>query len=85
MFNEELEAYVNEVKETIQNAQEALLEIKITRENDPSQYSFAMKELLRLEANFPGYYAKAGPDEKEILLEAKEQLEYTKDVMDKGI
>ena len=82
---DQTETYINKVKNTIEDAQEALLEIKIITENDPTHFSFAMEKLSRLEDELPNYLQGASPEQREELLEAKKQLHYTKEVMVRGI
>ncbi|MBU9721157.1 MULTISPECIES: DUF2524 family protein [Bacillaceae] len=81
----QIENYINKVKNTIENAQKELAEVKMIRENDPTEFSYLLHELQELQQEMPMYIQQASPVEKEKLLEAKEYLQYTQEVMEKGI
>lgn len=85
MTNEEVEQYINQVKETINEAQKELAEVKIVRESDPTEYSHVMQQLQQLNENMGDYLVDATPEQKADLLEAREYIHYTQELMTKGI
>ncbi|MDQ0253600.1 putative phage infection (PIP) family protein YhgE [Evansella vedderi] len=85
MTNEQVEQYINKIKETINEAQKELAEVKIVRENDPTDYSYLMQQLQQLNEDMGDYLANATPKQREDLLEAREYLHYTQEIMTRGI
>ncbi|MFA9556846.1 DUF2524 family protein [Evansella sp. AB-rgal1] len=85
MNNEEVELYINRVKDTISEAQKELAEVKIVRENDPTEYSYVMKQLQEMNEEMGVFLERATPSQREDLMEARKYIHYTQDIMTRGI
>ncbi|MCD8510158.1 MAG: YtzC family protein [Bacillus sp. (in: Bacteria)] len=85
MTNEQIETYINQIKDTIDEAQKELAEVKTITENDPTEYSFLLKQLKELEGEMESYLTNATPEQKAELLVAREFLHYTEELMIRGI
>ncbi|MBU9714178.1 DUF2524 family protein [Evansella tamaricis] len=85
MTHGQVQDYINRVKTTIEEAQKELLEVKIIRENDPTEFSYVVNQLQELEGEFRSHLENASPAEKQELLEAKKYLQQTQEIMERGI
>ncbi len=84
MTNQIIEQYLEKVQHTVDNALNELMEVKMVRENDPTEYSQLQKELqeLRSEADL---LLTLHPFYKEKLIQTKERIQEIEEVMVRGI
>jgi hypothetical protein len=85
LTDEQVEQYISKVKDTITEAQKELAEVKIVSENDPTEYSHVMQQLLQLNDDMGDYLDNATPKQKEDLDEARKYIQYTQEIMNDGI
>ncbi|MDG5787108.1 DUF2524 family protein [Evansella sp. AB-P1] len=85
MTNAQVEQYINEVKRTILEAQKELAEVKIIRENDPTEFSHLMQQLQQLNEELDHYLVNATNEQQADLREAQKYLQYTQELMERGI
>ncbi|ADU31452.1 DUF2524 family protein [Evansella cellulosilytica] len=84
-MNTSITHYMMNVKETVEEAQKELLDIKIIREYDPTEYSYAFKQLKELEEEASVLLETATPEEQVAIREARDLVLYTQEVMTRGI
>lgn len=85
LTNEQIEAFINQIKDTIDEAQKELAEVKTITENDPTEYSYSLKQLMDLEEEMDTYLTNATPEQRAELLAAREFIHYTEELMVRGI
>ncbi|WP_332697695.1 DUF2524 family protein [Halalkalibacter lacteus] len=85
MANEEyIEECLNRAQQTIDRALTELMEVKMIRENDPTEFAFAQKELDELQSEIDTLVNENDSDSPQ-LLEAQTRLNEVREIMIKGI
>ncbi|WP_088105516.1 DUF2524 family protein [Halalkalibacter urbisdiaboli] len=82
---EEINPLLEKVEETIERALNELMEVKIIRENDPTEFALAQKELEEREEEILGLLSQASAEEKEALSNALERVKGVQKTMVRGI
>jgi predicted transcriptional regulator len=85
MVNEEYIAEcLNRAQQTINRALTELMEVKMVRENDPTEYAFAQKELNEVQSEIDTLINEEHSNNAQ-LLEAQKRLNEVREIMIKGI
>ncbi|WP_026672060.1 DUF2524 family protein [Alkalihalobacterium bogoriense] len=76
---------LNRVQETIDFALNELMEVKIVRENDPTDYALAQKQLDDLSIELETLIEDSPIEERASLIEAQEKIREVQETMVRGI
>ncbi|UOE92009.1 DUF2524 family protein [Alkalihalobacillus sp. LMS39] len=76
---------LNRVQETIDFALNELMEVKIVRENDPTDYALAQKQLDDLTIELETLIEDSPIEERASLIEAQEKIREVQETMVRGI
>ncbi|OLO40448.1 hypothetical protein BTR23_08160 [Alkalihalophilus pseudofirmus] len=82
--NNELEHFLNKVQSVVDQGLDELLETKMIRENDPSDYSYIQFQLHEL-VEESDQLMKKFPDQHEQLSDVQQKIKEIQEVMVKGI
>ena len=84
MENQLIEQFLQKTQRTVDQALNELMEVKVIRENDPTEYSQLLFELheLKREAEL---LSTLHPAHKENLMKTKEKISEIEVVMERGI
>jgi predicted transcriptional regulator len=85
MANEEyIEECLNRAQQKVDRALTELMEVKMVRENDPTEYAFAQKELNEVQSEIDTLINEEHSNNAQ-LLEAQKRLNEVREIMIKGI
>ncbi|GAE34290.1 DUF2524 family protein [Halalkalibacter akibai] len=84
--DDQIEEFLTRIQSTVDQALTELIEVKIIRENDPTEFAFLQNELYELETELDSLIQDIGTSsEHSKLTEAKRRLNEIQEVMIKGI
>ncbi|WP_209122178.1 DUF2524 family protein [Alkalihalobacillus sp. BA299] len=83
-IHDELDHFLNKAQEIVDRGLDELLDTKIIRENDPSDYAYIQHQLYELVVEAEELMKKF-PDQHEKLSEFQEKIKEIQEVMVKGI
>jgi len=86
MHSDYLEDCLNRVQSTIDRALTELMEVKMIRENDPTEFPYLQNELNELDIEIHSLLERNQEEsERTTLLEAQKKLHEVQDIMTRGV
>ncbi|WP_170885560.1 DUF2524 family protein [Bacillus alkalicellulosilyticus] len=85
MNTNEITIFINKAEQTIDQALNELAEVKIVRENDPSDFAYAQHQLQELQAEAEDLLEKVEFQERPVLVKVKQRLQEVQETMIRGI